>query len=66
MIATACLLGVPAERLVYGDMVERLYWSRVLVRTIELHSTQRDNQATSNANALGEMLRRMFRGRRRA
>lgn len=66
MIATACLLGVPAERLVYGDMVERLYWSRVLVRTIELHATQRDNQATSNANALGEMLRRMFRGRRRA
>lgn len=66
MIATACLLGVPAERLVYGDMVERLYWSRVLVRVIELHSTQRDNQAVSNANAVGEMLRRMFRGRRRA
>jgi hypothetical protein len=62
-VAVACLLGVPAERLVYGDSVERLYWSAVAARAVALDELRRDNQATANANQIGELLRRMFRRR---
>jgi hypothetical protein len=62
-VASACLLGLPAERLLYGDEVERLYWSTVLDAVIEQHATLRDNSATAIANAMGELLRRMFRRR---
>lgn len=62
-MASACLLGLPVERLVYGDAVERLYWSTVLDAAVEQHATLRDNASTSIANAIGELLRRMFRRR---
>jgi hypothetical protein len=65
-VAAACLLGIPAERLVYGDTLERLYWSAVIERAVEQDAVRRDNQANVNANAIGELLRRMFRRRRRA
>jgi hypothetical protein len=67
MVAAACLLGLPAERLVYGDPLERQYWQLVAEAAIEQDSTRRDNQANANASAIAEVLRRMFRrGRRRA
>ena len=65
-VATACLLGLPADRLVYGDALERLYWTVVVDRALDQDNLRRDNQATATANAIGELLRRMFRGRRRA
>jgi hypothetical protein len=65
-VAAACLLGIPAERLVYGDTLERLYWGAVIERAVEQDAVRRDNQANVNANAIGELLRRMFRRRRRA
>lgn len=63
-VAAACLLGIPAERLVYGDTLERLFWGEVTLSAIEQDGTRRDNQANVNANAIGELLRRMFRRRR--
>jgi hypothetical protein len=63
-VAAACLLGIPAERLVYGDTLERLYWDQVTLSALEQDGTRRDNQATATANAIGELLRRMFRRRR--
>jgi hypothetical protein len=63
-VAAACLLGIPAERLAYGDTLERLYWSAVAEDALEQSNTRRDNQANANANAIGELLRRMFRRRR--
>lgn len=65
-IAAACLLGIPADRLVYGDTLDRLFWSAVFDRALEQDGVRRDNQANANANAIGELLRRMFRRRRRA
>jgi hypothetical protein len=63
-VAAACLLGIPAERLAYGDTLERLYWGAVVEDALEQANTRRDNQANANANAIGELLRRMFRRRR--
>jgi hypothetical protein len=64
-VATACLLGIPADRLVYGDRLERMFWTLVAKTAIEQDDIRRDNQATSTANAIGELLRRMFRRRSR-
>lgn len=64
-MATACLLGLPADRLLRGDGVERAFWLAVAGRALELSDQLRDNQATANANAIGEVLRRMFRRRGR-
>jgi hypothetical protein len=64
-MATACLLGVPVERLVYGDAVERTLWTLVADRAIELDRVRRENQGIVNANKIAEVLRRMFGGRRR-
>jgi hypothetical protein len=64
-VAVACVLGVPVERLVYGDAVERLYWEAVAGRAVALDELRRDNQAAANANQIGELLRRMFRRRGR-
>lgn len=64
-MAVACVLGVPVERLVYGDTVERLYWEAVAVRAVSLDELRRDNQAAANANQISELLRRMFRRRGR-
>jgi hypothetical protein len=64
-VASACILGVPAERLVYGDIVERTFWTLVTARAVDLDGVRRENQATATANKTGEMLRRMFGGRRR-
>jgi hypothetical protein len=55
---------VPAERLVYGDTLECLYWSLVTQHALEQDGMRRDNAATATANAIGELLRRMFRRRR--
>jgi hypothetical protein len=63
-VAAACLFGIPAERLVYGDTLERLYWQAVTTAALEQAGLMRDNQANANANAIGEVLRRMFRRRR--
>lgn len=62
-MAAACLLGVPAERLVYGDVVDRLFWQRVAERAQTLDELRRDNLATATANKIGEMLRGLFRRR---
>lgn len=59
-MASACVLGVPAERLVYGDALERVFWLRVTARAVELDGTRRDNQAIQNANKIGEVLKKMF------
>lgn len=63
-VAAACLLGIPADRLVYGDTLERLYWGEVALSALEQDSTRRDNQANANANSIGELLRRLLRRRR--
>jgi hypothetical protein len=63
-VAAACLLGIPAERLAYGDTLDRLYWNAVVERALEQDAVRRDNQANATANAIGELLRRMFRRRR--
>jgi hypothetical protein len=63
-VAAACLLGIPAERLAYGDTLERLYWSAVAESALEQDTVRRDNLANAIANAIGELLRRMFRRRR--
>jgi hypothetical protein len=63
-VAAACLLGLPAERLAYGDTLERTYWNAVVVSALEQETTRRDNLANATANAIGELLRRMFRRRR--
>jgi hypothetical protein len=67
-VATACLLGIPADRLVYGDSLERTFWTLVARQAIEQDELRRDNAAAATANAIGELLRRMFRrrGSRRA
>jgi hypothetical protein len=67
-VATACLLGLPADRLLYGDSVERAFWLMVADRALEIGEQLRDNQANANANAIADVLRRMFRrrGSRRA
>jgi hypothetical protein len=64
-VATACLLGIPADRLVYGDRIERLFWTLVAKTAIEQDELRRDNAATATANAIGELLRRTFRRRGR-
>lgn len=50
----------------YGDTLERLYWSAVTDHALEQDGVRRDNAANANANAIGELLRRIFRRRRRA
>jgi hypothetical protein len=62
------LLGLPAERLLEGDGVERAFWTLVVGRALEIGDQLRDNQAKANANAIAEVLRAMFRrrGSRRA
>jgi hypothetical protein len=62
-VATVCLLGLPADRLVYGDGLERKFWQLVADRAVDLNVVQRDNQARATANEVGSMLRRLFRRR---
>lgn len=62
-MATACLLGVPAERIVYGDEVDRVFWSLVVQRALQADGVRRDNQAMANAQKIGDLLKRMFRRR---
>jgi hypothetical protein len=37
-LATAALVGVPVERIVAGDEVERELWWKVTARAVELHN----------------------------
>jgi hypothetical protein len=62
-VAIACLLGLPADRLLHGDSLERTFWLMVAGRAVELSDQARENQANANANAIAEVLRRMFRRR---
>jgi hypothetical protein len=62
-VAWAGLLGVPAERLLYGDALERVFWRAVTERALELEAIRRENQAIANAGQIGRVLRRMFKGR---
>lgn len=64
-MAAACLLGIPAERLVYGDVVDRIFWTRVAEAAVKQDELRRDNQATATANAVGQTLRGLFRRRGR-
>jgi hypothetical protein len=54
---------VPAERLLYGDALERVFWRAVTERALELEAIRRENQAIANAGQIGRVLRRMFKGR---
>lgn len=64
LMATACVLGVPAERMVYGSRFEREYWALVAERAVEVDSLRRDNQARAIAKEIADVLRRMFTARR--
>jgi hypothetical protein len=57
-LAVASYCGVPVERIVRGESVERELWSRVTRRVGDLHIQLMKNQAVYNANAISEIFRR--------
>jgi hypothetical protein len=52
-VATACLLGLPADRLLYGGVLEQTFWGLVVDRAVVLSNLRRDNLARAIANELG-------------
>jgi hypothetical protein len=57
-LAVASLCGVPVQRIVEGDAIERELWGRVTKRAGELHVQLMRNQAVYIANAVGDLFRR--------
>ena len=50
-------MGVPVDRMVRGDELERELWARITTRAGELKMLMMRNQATLTANALARVFR---------
>jgi uncharacterized membrane protein len=57
-LAVAAMCGVPVERIVEGDEVERALWLRVTERASELTVQLIKAQASYNAEAVSKLFRR--------